>query len=91
MYVRCHHHDWAPHPCPRCGYTQQLRAACRRCAQGEETTVRTRGGAVCNRHRRWHLDGADIDLTGFPEYTRAERCLSGSLWKRGVGLATGEL
>lgn len=91
MYVRCHHHDWAPHPCRRCGYTQQPRVACRRCAQGEETTVRSRGGAVCNRHRRWHLDGADIDLTGFPEYTRAERCLSGSLWKRGVGLATGEL
>lgn len=91
MYVRCHHHDWAPHPCRRCGYTQQPRAACRRCAHGEETAVRTRGGAVCNRHRRWQIDGADIDLTGFPEYMRAERCLSGSLWKRGVGLTTGEL
>lgn len=53
--------------------------------------MRTRGGAVCNRHRRWHIDGADTDLTGFPEYLRAERCLSGALWKRGVGLTTGEL
>lgn len=91
MYIRCHHHDWAPHPCRHCGFTQQPRTACRRCAHGEETTVRTRGGAVCNRHRRWHIGCADIDLTGFPEYTRAERCLSGALWKRGVGLTTGEL
>lgn len=53
--------------------------------------MRTRGGAVCNRHRRWHIDGADVDVSQFPEYMRAERCLSGSLWKRGVGLTTGEL
>jgi hypothetical protein len=53
--------------------------------------VRSRGGAVCNRHRRWHLDGTDIDLTGFPEYSHAERCFSGTLWTRGIGLVTGEL
>lgn len=91
MYVRCQHHAWQPVPCKRCGYTQDARSACRRCARGEHTSVRSRGGAVCNHHQRWHFDGADIDLTGFPEYTRAERCLSGTLWKRGIGLATGEL
>ena len=31
------------------------------------------------------------DLTGFPEFAHAERCLSGTLWKRGIGLTTGEL
>lgn len=91
MHVRCHHHDWTPHTCRHCGYTQQPRTACRRCAHGVTTTVRSRGGAVCNRHGRWHVDGVDLDLTPFPEYLRAERCLSGTLWKRGIGLATGEL
>lgn len=91
MYVRCQHHEWRPALCISCGYTQAARTACRRCAKGEQTSVRSRGGAVCNRHQRWHIDGADIDLTGFPEYAHAERCLSGTLWKRGVGLTTGEL
>lgn len=91
MYVRCQHYGWQPALCKRCGYTQAPRSACRRCADGDQTSVRSRGGAVCNRHRRWHLDAADIDLAPFPEYAHAERCLSGTLWKRGVGLATGEL
>lgn len=91
MYVRCQHYAWQPTPCKRCGYTQAARTACRRCAKGEQTSVRSRGGAVCNRHQRWHIDGADIDLTPFQEYAHAERCLSGSLWKRGIGLTTGEL
>jgi len=91
MYVRCQHFAWQPGNCTRCGYTQQPRTACRRCARGASTTVRSRGGAVCNRHRRWHLDGADIDLSRHPDYAHAERCLSGTLWKRGIGLHTGEL
>ena len=91
MYVRCHHHAWQPALCKRCGYTQDPRSACRRCAGGEQTSVQSRGGAVCNHHRRWHFDGADIDLTGLPEFAHAERCLSGTLWRRGIGLATGEL
>ncbi len=91
MYVRCQHYAWQPTLCKRCGYTQAARTACRRCARGEQTSVRRRGGAVCNRHQRWHIDGADIDLTPFPEYAHAERCLSGTLWKRGIGLTTGEL
>lgn len=91
MYVRCQHYDWQPALCKRCGYTQSPRSACRRCANGDQTAVRSRGGAVCNRHRRWHLDGADIGLAHFPEYGHAERCLSGTLWKRGIGVATGEL
>ncbi|WP_292834989.1 hypothetical protein [Microbacterium sp.] len=91
MYVRCQHYDWQPALCKRCGYTQSPRTACQRCARGNQTSIRSRGGAVCNRHRRWQLDGTDIDLRAFPEYAHAERCLSGALWKRGVGLATGEL
>lgn len=91
MYVRCQHYAWQPTLCRRCGYTQAARTACRRCARGEQTSVGSRGGAVCNRHQRWHIDGADIDLTQLPEYAHAERCLSGTLWKRGIGLTTGEL
>lgn len=91
MHVRCQHYAWQPTLCKRCGYMQAARTACRRCAKGEQTSVQSRGGAVCNRHRRWHCDGADIDLTRLPEFAHAERCLSGTLWKRGVGLTTGEL
>lgn len=91
MYVRCQHYAWQPTLCRRCGHTQTARTACRRCARGEQTSVRSRGGAVCNRHRRWHFDGTDIDLTRLPEFAHAERCLSGALWKRGIGLTTGEL
>lgn len=91
MYVRCPHYQWQPTACRHCGYTQQPRSACRRCARGAETTVRSRGGAVCNHHRRWHVDGADLDVAAFPEYAHAERCFSGTLWKRGIGLSTGEL
>lgn len=91
MYVRCQHHAWQPALCKRCGYTQDSRSACRRCAGGEQTSVKSRGGAVCNHHQRWHFDSADIDLAGFPEFAHAERCLSGTLWKRGIGLTTGEL
>ena len=91
MYVRCQHYGWQPALCRRCGYTQSPRSACRRCAEGDQTSVRSRGGAVCNHHRRWHLDSTDFDLAPFSEYTHAERCLSGTLWKRGIGLTTGEL
>lgn len=91
MYVRCQHYAWQSALCRRCGYSQRARTACRRCARGEQTSVRSRGGGVCNRHQRWHIDGADIDLTPFQEYAHAERCLSGTLWKRGIGLTTGEL
>lgn len=91
MYVRCQHSHWQPARCGQCGFTQRPRTACQRCAEGADTTVCSRGGAVCNRHPRWHIDGADLDLAPFPEYTHAERCLSGTLWKRGIGLTTGEL
>lgn len=70
---------------------QLARTACRRCARGDQTTIRSRGGAVCLRHRRWHLDGHDIDVAGLPSYGRAERWLSGKLWNRGIALHTGEL
>lgn len=91
MYVRCQHHAWQPALCKRCGYTQDARTACRRCARGQQTSVSSRGGAVCNRHQRWHIDGADVDVALLPEFAHAERCLSGTLWKRGIGLVTGEL
>ncbi|MBG0716886.1 hypothetical protein G3N18_02130 [Microbacterium sp. 2C] len=91
MYVRCQHYAWQPTLCRRCGYNQAARTACLRCARGEQSSVCSRGGAVCNRHQRWHIGGADIDLTPFQEYAQAERCLSGTLWKRGIGLTTGEL
>jgi hypothetical protein len=91
MYVRCPHSHWQPGRCRTCGYAQAPRTGCLRCSAGVATTVRTRGGAVCNRHHRWHVAGADLDLSGLPDYTRAERCLSGTLWKRGIGLSTGEL
>lgn len=51
----------------------------------------TRTGAVCVRHRRWHYAGADRDLTRSADFIRAERCLTGTLWERGIGPETGEL
>ena len=91
VYVRCKRSEWRPWPCPDCGYPQEPRTACLRCTHGHPTTVRSRGGAICNRHGRWHVNGHDVDVSELPEYLHAERCLSGTLWKRGISLSTGEL
>ncbi len=91
MCVRCSHYEWRPSRCRSCSRPQTPRTECRRCAAGAATTTRRRGGAVCLHHRRWHLDGRDVDLREHPEYGRAERWLSGKLWLRGIALHTGEL
>ncbi len=53
--------------------------------------VQSRAGAFCARHERWHYDGRD-EAIGIPvAYARAERCLTGTLWARGIGLDTGEI
>lgn len=91
LYARCAHARWAHLNCPECGSLPSAVAMCRRCARGEVVEVRARAGAVCTRHRRWCYAGADEDLTGEGAYFRAERCLVGSLWQRGISLHTGEL
>ena len=91
VYVRCSHGHWRPTRCPRCSNLQAPRSACLRCSQGVPTTTQSRGGAVCLRHRRWHLGGGDIDISGYLSYRRAEELVSGALWTRGITIQTGEL
>lgn len=91
LFVRCIHADWRHNNCPVCAPLPSAVTKCRRCTSGEPVEVRTRTGAVCARHRRWHYAGADDDLTDCVDYLRTDRCLAGSLWERGIGLDTGEL
>lgn len=91
LFVRCIHTDWRHSNCPTCAPLPAPVAKCRRCTGGEPVEVRTRIGAVCARHRRWHYAGADDALTDCVEYLRAERCLTRTLWERGIGPDTGEV
>ncbi|WP_448262130.1 hypothetical protein [Microbacterium aurum] len=91
LFARCAHAQWKHANCATCAQLPAPVTMCRRCAHGQTVEVRTRCGAVCARHRRWHYAGADEDLTGSAAHLRAERCLVGTLWERGVGLDTGEL
>ncbi|WP_298945045.1 hypothetical protein [uncultured Microbacterium sp.] len=91
LFVRCIHADWRHSNCPTCAPLPSAVTKCRRCTGGEPVEVHTRTGAVCVRHRRWHYAGADRDLTRSADFIRAERCLTGTLWERGIGPDTGEL
>ena len=91
LFVRCIHADWRHNNCPMCAPLPPAVTKCRRCTGGEPVEVRTRIGAVCARHRRWHYAGADRDLARSADFFRAERCLTGTLWERGIGPDTGEL
>lgn len=91
LFVRCVHTQWRHTNCTRCAPLPAPVAMCRRCARGQRVDVRTRTGAACTRHRRWHYAGADESLNQSVAHLRAERCLVGPLWKRGVALSTGEL
>jgi hypothetical protein len=91
LFVRCIHADWRHSNCPTCAPLPAAVTKCRRCTGGEPVEVRTRAGAVCARHHRWHYAGADLDLARSAGFFRAERCLTGTLWERGIGPDTGEL
>ncbi|WP_454129206.1 hypothetical protein [Microbacterium aurum] len=91
LFVRCAHANWRHANCATCAPLPAPVTMCRRCSRGQTVETRTRSGAVCTRHRRWHYAGADDDLTGKTAHLRAERCLLGTLWQRGVALSTGEL
>ncbi|WP_288121654.1 hypothetical protein [Microbacterium sp. 69-7] len=91
LFVRCVHVAWRHSNCLTCAPLPAPVTKCRRCTSGEPVEVRTRAGAVCARHRRWHYAGADRDLAHSAEFFRAERCLTGRLWERGIGPNTGEL
>ena len=91
LFVRCIHADWRHSNCPTCAPLPSPVTKCRRCTGGEPVEVRTRSGAVCERHRRWHYAGADRNLARSADFVRAERCLTGTLWERGIGPDTGEL
>lgn len=88
--IRCRHNTWQHTACVECSRLPAASTMCRRCANGETVQVRGRSGAVCLRHKRWHHGGTDEPIDR-REYLRAERCLTGTLWKRGIGLQTGEL
>lgn len=58
---------------------------CRRCAAGQEVYVRGMSGPVCVKHRRWHLDGADHDVSDRPRHIASQRRLNGAMKLRGAG------
>lgn len=91
LFTRCHHHDWSRGQCRTCDLVDAPRSGCRRCAHGQDTTIYTRGGAACVRHRRWRHGGLDADLNALPQYAHAEARFSGWLWFHGVTLHTGEI
>ena len=91
LFVRCIHTHWLHSNCPTCAPLPSAVTKCRRCTGGEPVEVHTRIGAVCARHRRWHYAGADRDLGRSANFLRAERCLTGTLWERGIGPDTGEM
>ncbi|WKT87693.1 hypothetical protein QYR02_09480 [Microbacterium maritypicum] len=91
LFSRCIHNNWAHAQCARCSALPKPVTMCRRCASGMKVEVQSRAGAFCARHERWHYDGRD-EAIGIPvAYARAERCLTGTLWARGIGLDTGEI
>lgn len=91
IFSRCIHNNWAHAQCARCSALPKSVTMCRRCASGMNVEVQSRAGAFCARHERWHYGGRD-EAIGIPvAYARAERCLTGTLWVRGIGLDTGEL
>lgn len=91
LFSRCIHNNWAHAQCARCSALPKPVTMCRRCASGMNVEVQSRAGAFCARHERWHYDGRD-EAIGIPvAYARAERCLTGTLWARGIGLDTGEI
>lgn len=91
LFSRCIHNNWAHAQCARCSVLPKPVTMCRRCASGMKVEVQSRAGAFCARHERWHYDGRD-EAIGIPvAYARAERCLTGTLWARGIGLDTGEI
>ncbi|MGO2683387.1 hypothetical protein [Microbacterium sp.] len=91
LFVRCEHTLWQHSSCPACAPLPAPVTMCRRCTGGENVEARARTGGVCARHRRWHYAGHDDDLGDETRYGQAERCLTGPLWQRGIGLDTGEL
>lgn len=90
LFIRCEHTGWQHSNCPACAPFPAPVTMCRRCTAGATVEARARSGAVCARHRRWHYNGRDDGIQDV-RYMRAERCLTGTLWQRGIGLNTGEL
>ncbi|WP_435742469.1 hypothetical protein [Microbacterium sp. PMB16] len=91
LFSRCIHNNWAHAQCARCSALPKPVTMCRRCAGGMRVEVQARAGAFCARHERWHYDGRDEAIRIPVAYARAERCLTGTLWTRGIGLDTGEI
>lgn len=88
---RCHHHQWLLQRCATCDVIDRPRRACVVCSGGVRTEITSRGGPFCVRHNRWHFDDQDEQVRPAWTCARAEKCLSGELWTRGVTMHTGEL
>lgn len=74
--------------CPSCRMMPEAVILCRRCAAGDQVTVRRMHGPICIRHRRWH-DGDGSMLTA--RHLAAQRLLNGSLARRGVSYGSSEV
>lgn len=58
---------------------------CRRCTRGDTVTVTALLGPICVKHKRWHLDGEDIDVSTRTAHLTAQKKLNGQLRLRGAG------
>jgi len=91
LFIRCIHSGWAHERCRECSPLPTPLTMCRRCTGGQRVEGQSRSGAFCGHHRRWHYGGRDDEVVLASRFLRAERCLTGPLWSRGIGLDTGEL
>lgn len=91
LFIRCIHSGWRYSRCRECAPLPTPLTMCRRCTAGARVESQSRSGAFCGRHSRWHYGGRDDEIVLASRFLRAERCLTGPLWSRGIGLDTGEL
>lgn len=83
----CHKHErgaWNRR-CDVCrSFVSGAWAMCRRCAHGEAVEVSLATGPICVKHRRWHLQGTDIDVSAQRLQLTAQRVLNGPLRMRKI-------
>ena len=71
--------------CPRCcGSAASASTMCRRCAHGDIASLHLQTGPICVKHRRWHLNGLDLDVSTHRAQLAAQRVLNGSLRMRQI-------
>ena len=76
--------------CRRCQLLPSVVSMCLRCSSGEKVSLARTTGPICIRHRRWHDNYLDIDVSGYPRHLTSQRALNGSLRLRGVSYQSSE-